>query len=284
MSYSSRLVVLAGEGIIPSLVAEEAIRRGVETLYLPIVKGYKAPQNFRQLHNYVPATKLGAILKIVKDFQATEIVMVGKVPKKSLYLSRMREYDFKTFWLLRRLINRNDLSIFRILQEEFAKIGVTIVSQSKYLESLLDYSGILTRRKPTRSEMQDIRFGMAYAREIARLDIGQTIVVKKKAVISVEAIEGTDETIRRSREYINGKGGVVCKVARPFQDLRFDIPTVGPDTLKQIKYAGCSVLAIEERKTFMVHKEKMVAFANENNLTIFAGPAEKLEDLAVPDA
>jgi len=270
MVHGTRLVILAGQGSIPPLVAAEALRRDVETLYLPVAPDAILPPCEMHITSYIPATRLGAILRQVKEFGATEAVMIGKVPKQSLLLSRLTDYDFKTFWALRRLVNANDLSIFRLLHEEFEKIGVTIVAQTKYLETLLEYSGLLTKRCPTRAERNDVDFGLRYAREIARLDIGQTVVVKKKAIIAVEAIEGTDQTIRRAKDFLNGKGGVVCKVERPLQDLRFDIPTVGLQTLIQMKYAGCSVLAIEEKKTFLVDAKRVIQFANDNQISILA--------------
>lgn len=277
MSEKNKLAIIAGEGKIPALVAEEATRRGIEFFFVTTLPEIEIPENLKNHSQYIPSTKFGHILKSVNEFGAKEVIIIGKIPKKILYIGKLTDFDLKTLWLLRKLKNRNDLTIFGVIAEEFKKLGITVVSQRKYLERLIDFSGVLTKRKPNKVESQDIDYGLAYAREIAGLDIGQTVIVKRKAVLAVEAIEGTNKAILRAGEFTNGKGGVVCKVEKPLQDIRFDIPTVGMDTLINMKKSGCSLLALEEKKTFIIDKEDVVKFADENNISIIATNVSPLE-------
>lgn len=269
MDEKAKLILLVGEGQMPRIVAEQAMKRGAQPFFIPVVPNFIPPQNYTKISSYVPVTKISHITRMAVKFGATEAVVVGRIPKTLVAHARLRDYDMKTYyWLKKRIGQQDDTAIFSLIEEEFNKAGIPLVSQAKYLEDLLNYSGNLTKKKPTKAQERDIDFGLGQAKELGKLNIGQTIVVKKRTVLTVEDIQGTDACIDRAKDYTGGKGAVVCKVERPLQDLRYDIPTVGLETLRHMRNSGCDVLAIEERKTFMVNAQEMIQFANENNMSV----------------
>ena len=147
--------------------------------------------------------------------------------------------------------------------------GITVLDQTELLRPLMPMPGVLTQRKPTEQELADMRYGLGMAKKIGGLDIGQTVVVKNRAIMAVEAIEGTDACIRRGGQL--GRGGVtVAKSAKPKQDMRFDVPGVGPDTLDSMVEAGASALVIEAGKTLVVDRDAMVKKADQHGITIVA--------------
>lgn len=153
--------------------------------------------------------------------------------------------------------------------KELAKDGLEVFDQTALIRSLMPAPGVLTKRKPTPQEQQDMEFGMKMAREIGRLDVGQTVVVKQQAVMALEAIEGTDACIRRGGELARG-GAVVAKTAKPNQDLRFDVPAVGMKTMEIMVEVGASALVIEAGRTLFVEKDKVIALAEAHDITIVA--------------
>jgi len=161
----------------------------------------------------------------------------------------------------------HDDGILSTVAKELLKEGIEIVSSTIYLPELLAPEGCLTKRRPSKEEEEDIKFGWKMAKEIGRLDIGQCVVVKRKTIIAVEAIEGTDETIIRGGKLAKEKA-VVVKVSKPMQDLRFDLPTVGLNTVKVMDKVKASVLAIEAGKTIIFDKEDMISFANKKGISI----------------
>ncbi len=146
-------------------------------------------------------------------------------------------------------------------------VGIEIIDPTPYLEELIPVKSILTKKVPTKEEELDIEYGRKIASELARFDIGQTVIVKDKTVIALEAAEGTDETIRRAGKLVDG-GFTVVKMARPAQDARFDIPLVGPETIKTIVKSKGSVLALEQKKTFLMDKVEAIRIADESGISI----------------
>jgi DUF1009 family protein len=164
----------------------------------------------------------------------------------------------------------NDDAVMLRIIEELEKIGVTILDQTIFIKSLMVQKGTLTKCEPTDDEKKDIEYGYKTACEIGKLDIGQSVVMKDRMILAVEAIEGTDKCIKRGAKLARRRGAVVVKVAKPHQDKRFDIPTVGLKTLKVMKRYGANVLALQEGETIIVDQEKMVNFANKNGMVIVA--------------
>ena len=205
----------------------------------------------------------GKILKILKKEKIEHIVFVGKINKTLLY-SNLR-LDLTAMKELVKLKNRNDDTIMYAVVDFFSRNGIMVMKQTEILDNLLITEKIISKKKPSKSQWEDIKYGYKMAKEIGGLDIGQTVVVKNKAVMAVEAIEGTDKAIERGCKLAK-KGGVAVKVSKPNQDERFDVPTVGVDTLKNLFDNNGEVLAIESGKTFVVNIDECIEYANEKSL------------------
>jgi DUF1009 family protein len=219
--------------------------------------------------------RLGRMIRCFKKERVERVVMAGKVMKTCIY-TRWRAFRFLPdlrflrFWFSRRRRDNRDDSLLMGLIGEFAKDGLCFESALNLCPELLVRPGILTRRAPTTPEKQDIDFGWELAKEMGRLDVGQSVAVKERAVLAIEAIEGTDRAIARAGELCRAGGFVVVKVAKPQQDMRFDVPTIGQSTIKALGKAGGRVLAIEAGMTIILDQEETVALANRLGLTIVA--------------
>jgi UDP-2,3-diacylglucosamine hydrolase len=262
---NDKLALIAGEGILPEIVAKRLFEKGILSLVL-VLQG--KTDRFDYLKKIVFESSPGKInntSNILKKNNINKIIMLGKIDKRA-FLER-KGFDFKALLLLRKIKNGNDMSIFNIINKEFNKIGIEVLPQDKYLEDLIVKKGIITKKKPSKKERQDAEFGIEYARQLASMDIGQAVVVKNKVITAVEAVEGTNETIRRGA--ILGKtGSVVCKAARANQDKRFDIPAVGIDTIKVLSECKCSLLALEADCIFLIDSEEVKKFADLKKISI----------------
>ncbi|MDI6785358.1 MAG: UDP-2,3-diacylglucosamine diphosphatase LpxI [bacterium] len=255
-----RVGIIAGEGRLPLIAAKELKKQAYDIVVVCIVSGLK--KSLKEIANKVYEIEIGKIGEIIDTLNLHEVkdlVMLGKVKKQILYQDIV--LDEKTISLLSKIKNKSDDTILKAIVEELEKEGIFVVDQTKYLKRLLPSKGVLSERKPNLRENEDINYGWEMAKGIAGLDIGQTVIVKEKAVVAVEAIEGTDKAILRAGE-IAGADAVVVKVSKPQQDFRFDVPTVGINTMESIIEAKARVLAIESGKTLVVHKEEMIALAN----------------------
>lgn len=258
--------LIAGDGQFPILFAEGVKKNGLRVVAVglkditnPILSGY-----VDKLH-WIRVGQLGGLIKALKSEKVKKVVMAGKVPK-TLMFTKIRP-DMRAVSLYLKLKDRKDDSILLAVVSELEKEGIMVEEPTKYLSYLLADKGVITKKKPTKDEMKDIEFGFAIAKEMGRLDIGQTVVVKDRAVLAVEAIEGTDEAIKRGSEL--GRGGiVVIKAAKPKQDMRFDAPVVGLNTIKTLKEANAKALALEAGKTILIEKEEMLKMANSEGLSI----------------
>lgn len=257
--------MIAGDGSLPVLLAERLNRQNLLSAVI-VLQGSADRFCFAGDTVYEsPPGKVGYILKLLKNNEISKLVMIGKIDKKA-FLER-KGFDFKALQLLKKIKDGNDMSIFKIIQDEMSKIGVEILSQDEYLKDMIAHKGLLTKRKPTKSEMADAEFGIKYAKQIASMDIGQAVVVKDRVVTAVEAVEGTNNTIRRGA--MSGKSGfVVCKAARSNQDPRFDIPSVGLTTLEVMAENNCTLLALEAGKIFIMNPEEVTAFADSKRISI----------------
>ncbi|HKG22890.1 MAG TPA: UDP-2,3-diacylglucosamine diphosphatase LpxI, partial [Blastocatellia bacterium] len=176
--------------------------------------------------------------------------------------------DLRMVKMLARLSTRNTDNLIGAVASELAREGITLLDSTIFLEPLLAREGVLTRRPPTKEEMSDIDYGLAIAREIARLDLGQTLAVKDRAVVAIEAMEGTDAVITRAGEITRGKPFVVVKVAKPDQDMRFDVPVIGVPTLETMRGAGATAIHVSAGKTLLFDRAELVALADENRIAI----------------
>ena len=220
--------------------------------------------------------KSDTVIKTFLKKGVTDVTMLGKVTKEHLYKKITTIPDMRTIKLLNRLRNRKDDTIMLAIVEELEKEGLAVADQTKYMRSLMPPVGVMTMRKPTEVEQLDIEFGFTLAKQMGALDIGQTVVVKEQAAMAIEAIEGTDECIKRGGA-LGREGAVVVKTAKPNQDVRFDVPAVGMKTLESMITGNCKVLAMEAKRTIFVEQEAVLQKANELGIVICAveGPDEE---------
>lgn len=269
--------LLAGWGRFPILFAEKAREQGLPVVCVGITdeaspKLADLCQRFDWSHMF----RLGRTLRLFKRAGVEKVVMAGKIHKfKWMYgpwtLFKLLP-DWRTFrvWYGRRRPDNRDDTLLLAIVREFAKEGMEISSALDLCPELLVPHGNLTRRALTVVEQEDIAFGWEVAREIGRHDIGQSVAVKNRTVLAVEAIEGTDRAITRAGELCRSDGFVVVKVAKPNQDMRFDVPTVGCSTIETMRQAGARVLAIEADKTIILDQADTVALADRYGMTIIA--------------
>jgi DUF1009 family protein len=264
------LGLIAGEGKLPAVLAQSAKERGYKLVCLALSEDAQArlTPHADLLHLTAPG-QLGRNLHLLKEAGATEVVFIGKVPKLSL-LRNIYKLDWVAIKELSKLPNFNDdtiqLSVGRFMETH----GLRVLTQSEFLHHLFPDVGIIGSRQPSAAEYADIDFGLTVAKEVARLDIGQTVVVKDRMILAIEAIEGTDQAIRRGVSLASGPV-VVVKVSKQGQDQRFDIPTAGMSTLQSMRATQPGgVLAVEARATMLVDKEEMITYANANGMSLVA--------------
>jgi UDP-2,3-diacylglucosamine hydrolase len=274
--------LLAGSGRFPVLFAETARRLGRPVVCVGVVG--EAPRELLEplveRFHWAGLGKLGRMIRCFRGDGVREIVMAGKIHKTKIFqpFAVIRHMpDWRTIkWLVSRQFtkadNRDDTLLLSLIRE-FKKDGLTFTSALDYCPELLVREGILTRRMLSAREEEDIRFGWMMAKELGRLDIGQSVVVKDKAVLAVEAIEGTDRAILRAGELCRMGGFTVVKVAKPQQDVRFDVPTIGSTTIESIHKAGGRVLAIEAGKTILLDEADTIDLANRLGITVVARAA-----------
>ncbi|MBV8488287.1 MAG: UDP-2,3-diacylglucosamine diphosphatase LpxI [Planctomycetaceae bacterium] len=270
--------LLAGSGRFPILFAEAARRQGLKVACVGIK--YEAPDELKPLcesFEVVGIAKLGKMIRTFRRLSVRRIVMAGKVTKNVIYTPwRIVQLcpDFRTllWWYHRfRADNRDDSLLLSVI-DEFERDGMTFASALDFCPELLVKEGVLTRRAPTAAERADIAFGWSMAKEMGRLDVGQSVAVKEKATLAVEAIEGTDRCIERAGTLCRAGGWTLVKVAKPQQDMRFDVPTIGVTTIENLHRSGARVLAIEAEKTIVVDQKDVVALADRFGMSIVALP------------
>jgi DUF1009 family protein len=270
-----RVGLLAGAGRFPVVFAEAAKRAGY-AVHCVGVEGL-FPEELRAICDTLsptPLAKIGRAIRHFKRRRVQQVVMAGKIEKAALFqkwrwLKLMP--DWRTLHMaFHYLADKKDDTLLLAVIREFERDNIHFESALKFCPELLVKHGFLTRRKPTSAQWTDIRFGWEVAKEMGRLDIGQSVVVCDSAVIAVEAIEGTDECIRRAGELCPRGGFTVVKVAKPQQDLRFDVPTVGLKTLQTMHEAGGRVLAIEAGMTIFLDQQEVIDLAEKLGIAIVA--------------
>jgi hypothetical protein len=257
---SSTIGIIAGGGQFPILFAQAARKQGYRVLVVAH-KGESNPE-IAGIADGVCWVKLGQLGKIIKFFRqegVCEAVLLGTITKTRIFKDIMP--DFKGLALWNRLKVRQDDSILRAVAEALEDEGVKILESTVFLKELLFPQGLLTKKKPSAGQIDDIHFGWRMAREIGRLDIGQCVVVRNRAVLAVEAIEGTDAAIKRGG-MLGKEQTVVVKVKKPNQDFRFDLPAIGIKTIESMAEVGAAVLAVEAGQALLFDAEAMIARAN----------------------
>ncbi|WP_415238643.1 LpxI family protein [Seleniivibrio woodruffii] len=264
-----KVAVVAGYGVLPKLAAENLLKKGHSVLVVALDEavsiGFSDVQGIDL--EKISVTQIGKLLKLLKKYNIESVLFAGKVNKTLIYSNL--KFDLLAVKILAGLRNRKDDTVMDAICKLITENGMQIMDQTYALDSLYLEKGIYTKKRPTKEQEEDIAFGYDTAKELGRLDIGQTVVIKNKAVMALEAIEGTDLAIERGCKLAK-EGAVVVKCAKPSQDLRFDIPTVGVDTLKILSDNKGVVLAVEAGTTFVVDIDKCIRFADENNIVIVA--------------
>jgi DUF1009 family protein len=275
-----RIGLVAGWGRYPIVVAQALKALGYE-VHCVGLKGH-VDLSLRDLCDSFQVSgvaRLGGHIRYFRARSVKQATLAGKVFKHQVLFRRggwlslvpdlrtIRAF-FPLFVLGRR--DRRDDTLLRVVVEEYARSGITMAPATDFAPQLLAAPGQLTRRAPASGEWRDIAFGWAAAKELGRLDIGQSVAVKGRAIIAVEAIEGTDACIRRAGELCPQGGFTVVKVAKPQQDMRFDVPTIGMGTVESLVAAGASTLAIEAYKTIVVDQAEVIAAADQHGLSIVA--------------
>jgi UDP-2,3-diacylglucosamine hydrolase len=264
--------LIAGNGRFPFLVLEGARSQGIEMAVIAVKEEASAElaNSAKRLH-WVSLGELSKAIDLMHKEGVTQAVMAGQVKHNKIF-SSIRP-DWKLAKLLFSLPRKNTDSLIgavaRVLEDE----GIRLVDSTLFLKPLVPEVGVLTRRAPDEREAADIAYGLGVARQIAAMDIGQTVVISDRACVAVEAMEGTDETIARAARIVGGKPLVVVKVSKPGQDMRFDVPVIGLPTIEQMKSARATALALDAGRTLLFDREKLMAQADAAGIAIQAFPA-----------
>lgn len=257
--------LIAGGGQFPLMVARAARKQGFRVVAVAHLD--ETDSSLSEEVDEVVWIRLGQLGQLIKAFKKNGVrsaLMAGSVRKKRMFEIRP---DLKGLSVASKLAIFHDDDILRAVAKELANEGIEIVSSISYLPELLAPPGCLTRRRPSKVEKEDIHFGWKVAKELGRLDIGQCVVVRMKTVLALEAIEGTDETILRGGKLARERA-VVVKVSKPGQDLRFDVPSVGLETIRVMSRVKASVLAIEAEKSLLFDKSEMIGYADRAGITV----------------
>lgn len=277
-----KIGLLAGSGRFPITFAEAARKQG-HFVYGLGVMGMASDELASICHQYkaLPIGRIGKAIRLFNSANIKEVVMAGKINKQVLFkpwriLQLLPDWRTLHMWYCIATKNKKDDTLLLSVISEFERDNITFHSALDYCPELLVKHGFLTRKKPSQQQWKDIHFGWGLAKEMGRLDVGQTVVVNDTAVIAIEAIEGTDSCIRRAGQLCK-RGITVVKVAKPQQDMRFDVPTIGVTTLETMREAGANVLAIESDKTILLDQEEVIALADKLGIAIVAVNAAELE-------
>ncbi len=263
-----KLGIIAGAGELPVFVARAAIAQGRDLVIIQITKG--DAERFVGIPCEMHAYGVGQIQKVTQtllDLNVKELVIIGKVERSILL--RPFQFDATALKLLARHRREKTASLISSILDHFQAAGISILTQDHFLGHLLPEPGVLTEREPNAAQWGDIERGLTVARQMANLDIGQTVVIKNQVILAIEAVEGTDATIQRGVA-LGGKGVVVVKAAAEHHDFRIDVPTVGMQTLETLRSAKNSVLAVEAKRTFVMDSPRLCQQADRWKISIVA--------------
>lgn len=261
------LGLIAGNGLYPEIMARASRAAGVGRLAAAAFTDETEPHlsDLVDAIEWMRVGQLGKMIKFFKKESVTQAVMVGQIAPKNLFDLRP---DLRTLKMLSKVKERNAESLFGAIADELEKDGITLLPATTFLEDLVPGTGHVCGPELSERQREDAEFGFRIAKEVSRLDIGQTVVVKKGTVLAVEAFEGTNEAIRRGGGL--GKGeAMMVKVAKPNQDFRFDVPVVGPATIETAAEAGVNAVVVEAGSTLLLGKEEIVRLCGEKAISIF---------------
>jgi UDP-2,3-diacylglucosamine hydrolase len=277
--FPQRIGLIAGNGKFPFLVLDAARSRGMQVIVAAIKE-----ETFPEIEHHGAAAvhwlslgELSRLIETLKSEGVTQVIMAGQVKHKQIFSSI--KPDWRLAKLLLSLTTRNTDSLIGAIGKVLADEGITLMNSTELLEPMLAAEGVLTQRGPTDSEQTNITYGRAVAHHLSRFDIGQTVVIAEAACVAVEAMEGTDATILRAGEITKSpslgiepstlsRALTVVKVAKPNQDMRFDVPVIGLKTIEIMKQAGASCVALDAGRCLLLDKEALITAANEAGICI----------------
>jgi len=273
---NNKVGLICGGGNFPLMVAEGAKRAGHHVVAVGL-RDFADPQlaTLVDEFHWANIVRLGQCIRILRQAGCQRAILAGSVRKSDMYgksgIARVLHYlpDWTTFrlWFFRLADKRND-TVLTAIADEFAEKGIILEDCVKYTPESMASEGVMTSRGLSAAQEKDIEFGWRIAKDMGRLDIGQSIAVKEQEVIAVEAIEGTDQMIKRAAELCRSGGWSHIKVSKPNQDMRFDVPTIGPDTIENLHRSGAKVLCVEARKTMMVDREELLRLADKYGMIV----------------
>ena len=262
------LGIIAGNRTLPLTLATEARRQGVKRLVAVAFEGETDPA-LAELVDDIVWVKVGQLSKMIEAFTSRDIkqcVMVGQIAPKNLFDVRP---DFRGLMVLMRLPVKNAHTVFGAIADELKKDGVDLIEATPWLQPVMPGKGFVLGSKPTAAQQADLEFGYRLAKEVTRLEIGQTVVVKDGTILAVEGLEGTDRCLARGGELAGKEGGAVAvKVAREKHDFRFDIPCLGPKTLETCAAAGVAVLGFEAGRSLLLEQEACETLARKHKIAL----------------
>lgn len=268
--------LIAGNGDFPFLVLEGARKAG-ENLVVAAIREEtdKRIEEVTDKYIWVGIGQLGKMISFFKKEGVSKVIMAGQVKHVQIFSGALP--DLRMIKMLFSLKQRNTDSLIGAVADELAKDGIELIDSTYFIQDNLAQEGVLTRRKPDSTEQGNIEYGLHIANEIARLDLGQTIVVRANACVAIEAMEGTDAVIERAGKLAKGKLTVV-KVAKPNQDMRFDVPVVGVPTIEKMIEAGATCLCLTPNKTLIFDREKMLKLADQHKICVVAVRGETISN------
>jgi UDP-2,3-diacylglucosamine hydrolase len=262
------LGIIAGNGVYPRLLADAARKAGVKKIITVAFTGETDP-GLAQHVDLIEWMRVGQLNRLLKFFNQNKVhhaIMAGQIAPKNLFDLRP---DWKALLLLGNLKQRNAESIFAAIADELTRIDVELLPATTFLEDCLASAGLIAGSKLSTREEEDVDLGWKMAKEIARLDIGQTVIVKNGTVVAVEAFEGTNDAIKRGSALAR-EGAVMVKVAKPNQDMRFDVPVIGVETARVAAEGKLRVIAVEAGKTLLLEREAIVNLTDRSKISIVA--------------
>lgn len=291
VKYSKRIGLIAGWGRYPHVLAQELKRTGHEVVCLGVVN-HADPELARicDVFRWSGLGRFGSACRFFRRHGVTQATMAGKIHKKLLLTPGFIWRQLPDWYALRLFLPHftarkkdcKDDTLLLTVVEAFEKKGVHLLPGTDFAPELLVKRDLLTRRAPSAAQWKDVCFGWTLAREMGRLDVGQSVAVKNQAVLAVEAIEGTDEMIRRAGTLCQKNGFTVVKVSKPQQDMRFDVPTIGLGTIQTMHESGGKVLAVEAKKTIFIDEKQVVEFAERHGIVIVSIVEEDIAQTAHP--
>ena len=259
--------IIAGNGVYPKELAVAARQAGVKRIVSAAFTNETDPglSEYVDTIDWLRVGQLGRLLKLFRENGVHHAVMAGQIAPGNLFDLHP---DWKALLLLARLKQRNAESIFGAIGDELKKAGIELLPATTFLENAMAASGLIAGPKLSRRQQTDIDFGWDIAKEVARLDVGQTVIVKNGTVLAVEGLDGTNETIRRGGK-LAGTGAIMIKVSKPNQDMRFDVPVIGLDTVRVAHEAHVRGIAIEAGRTLLLEKSAILEQADRSQISIF---------------